>query len=178
MPDSVTFAEDASEGNTFDVAFHDADCANDDLYFYAYTKSGNTTAPIPFMVSYSGTRTDEGKLVTIHTAENVNGTGVIVVGVSDGMTYDEAEIDLTVTPVDDAPVVNDVSRTINEDSSVTFASPGSDSEVDGDTIVETIDPKRAPLHGDATINANRTIRYVPDANFSGEGDILRLRHRT
>ena len=168
VPDSITFAEDASEGNTFDVEFQDADCANDDLYFYAYTKSATTEAPIPFMVSYSVTRTTAGSHVTIHTADNVNGSGVIVVGVSDGMTYDEAQINLTVTPVDDAPTTNDVTKTIKEDTSVVFASPGSDCDVDGDTIVESIDPDHQPKNGQASIGTNHTIRYVPYANFNGE----------
>ncbi|MDP3443241.1 MAG: Ig-like domain-containing protein, partial [Ignavibacteria bacterium] len=83
------------------------------------------------------------------------------------MTCDEAIIDLTITPVDDAPVVTPVTKTIREDSSVTFASPGSDSEVDGDTTIETIDPARPPQHGTATFHENRTVTYVPDANYFG-----------
>ncbi|HML68752.1 MAG TPA: Ig-like domain-containing protein [Clostridia bacterium] len=166
-PASVTMDEDTSGGTTFDVLFHDVDCANEYLYFYVYTKDTSTSAPIPFQVSYSTTPIEGGKRITINTAENVNGTGTIVVGVSDGMTYVEKEIALSVTPVDDAPVVGSVSKTINEDSSVVFASPGSDSEVDGDTITEVIDPAHGPQHGTATLRANHTICYVPNANYYG-----------
>ena len=167
-PTSITMNEDTSGGYSFNVDFRDGDCSNDYLYFYVYTQSATTSAPIPFMASYSTTNTPGGKQVTIRTAENVNGTGEIVVGVSDGMTYVQKVIDLTVTPVDDAPRVNNVARIIREDSIVTFASPGSDSEVDGETVVETIDPAHAPQHGKATINANRTITYVPDDDFFGD----------
>ncbi|NLI52783.1 MAG: tandem-95 repeat protein, partial [Clostridiales bacterium] len=166
-PTSVTVDEDASEGVTFDVTFHDPDCATGDLYFYAYTQNAETAAPIPFQSWYTVSRTETGASVTLHTAENVNGTGEIVVGVSDGMSYDERTIDLTVTPVDDAPVVNAVSKTIYEDSCVCFASPGSDSEADGDSTVESIAPDDAPQHGTASIRVNHTISYVPEKDFFG-----------
>ena len=166
-PTAVTFDEDATTGTTFDVAFQDADIANEYLYFYVYTQSGSTTAPIPFLVSYSVTRTEAGAKVTVHADQNVNGTGKIVVGVSDGMAYTEKTIDLTIRPVDDAPVVYPVSKAINEDSSVTFASPGSDSEADGDSVSYTIDPANLPQHGTATLHDNHTITYVPNANYNG-----------
>jgi hypothetical protein len=166
-PTAVTMDEDASAGASFDVAFHDPDIDTSYLYFYVYTQNATTSAPIPFYVSYSVTRTAEGATVTVNPGQNVNGTGTIIVGVSDGMTYTYRSIDLTVNPVDDAPVVNGVTRTINEDSSVTFASPGSDTEVDGDTVSFVIDPANPPLHGTATIDANHLITYVPDANYYG-----------
>jgi len=167
VPSSITMDEDTGAGSTFNVDFSDADSSNGSLYFYIYTLDPVTSAPIPFQASYTVTKTDTGKTVTVKTAENVNGTAKIIVGVSDGMTYVEKTIDLTVTPVDDAPVVSPLTKTINEDSSVTFASPGSDCEVDGNNIVEAIDPDHAPQHGTATIHANRTITYVPDANYFG-----------
>ena len=166
-PASITMEEDTSAGSTFDVKFHDADCATRVLYFYVYTTDGSTVAPMPFQTGYTVTRTDDGATVTVKTAENVNGTAKIVVGVSDGMTCDERTIDLTVTPVDDAPVVANVNRTIHEDSSVVFASPGSDSEVDGDAIMESIADTDKPVNGTATIRPNKTICYVPNENFFG-----------
>ncbi len=166
-PAKVTMDEDTAGGSTFDVTFHDPDCANNDLYFYVYTQNATTTGPIPFQTGYSVSRNGGTATVTVTTAANVNGTGEIVVGVSDGISYDEKVIDLTVTPVDDPPVVNSVERTIYEDSKVTFASPGSDSEADGDTTKESILTEDAPQHGTATINSNHTILYVPDANFFG-----------
>ncbi len=169
-PTSVTMNEDTSGGSTFDVTFHDPDCANDNLYFYVYTQNGATTGPIPFQTQYSVSRDGGKATITVTTPPNSNGTGEIVVGVSDGINYDEKVINLTVTPVDDPPVVNSVERTIYEDSKVTFASPGSDSEADGDKTKESILPADAPKHGTATINANQTILYVPDANFYGKDE--------
>ena len=171
-PASVSMDEDTSGGSTFDVVFHDPDCADQYLYFYVYTLSATTTAPIPFQSSYAVSRDGGDARVTITTAANVNGTGKILVGVSDGMNYDEAVIDLTVMPVDDAPVVADEARTIYEDTSVTFASPGSDSEADGDVTKESILTSGLPKHGTATIRSNHTILYVPEANFFGTDDFF------
>ncbi len=166
-PASVTMDEDASGGYTFDVSFHDPDCSTEDLNFYVYTQNAATSAPVPFQCWYTVSRTQTGASVTIHTAANVNGTGEIVVGVSDGMDYDERTIGLTVTPVDDAPVVQAVSKTIFEDTSVCFVSPGSDSEADGDGTVDSIEPGDEPQHGTASFRANGTILYVPDKDFYG-----------
>ena len=166
-PESITVEEDATGGYTFDVTYHDVDCDLSDLYFYVYTTSGTTTAPVPFQTWYSVSQTETGSRVTLHTAQNVNGTGQIVVGVSDGLAYDERTIDLTVTPVDDAPVVTGTSKTIYEDSSVRFPTPGSDSEADGDDTIVSIEEADAPQHGTATIGGDNTIYYVPDKDFYG-----------
>ena len=131
-PTSVSMLEDAATPTSFDVTFHDIDCTRTDLHFYVYTKTASTSAPVVFQTWYSTQVTAEGKTVTVHPLANVNGTGVIVVGVSDGFTYAEQTIDLTITPQDDAPIISDIAKTIREDSNVRFAALPSDYEVDGD----------------------------------------------
>jgi len=163
-PTSVSMLEDAATPASFDVTFHDIDCERDDLHFYVYTASASTSAPVLFQTWYSTEMTSEGKTVTVHPLSNVNGTGVIVVGVSDGFTSVQKTIDLTVTPQDDAPVVSNITRTIREDSSVRFAALPSDYELDGDATAVTIG---TPEHGTATLRADNTVLYTPNANFYG-----------
>ena len=69
--------------------------------------------------------------------------------------------------MDDAPVVTGTSKTIYEDSSVRFPTPGSDSEADGDDTIVSIEEADAPQHGTATIGGDNTIYYVPDKDFYG-----------
>ncbi len=163
-PTSVSMLEDAATPASFDVTFHDIDCTRTDLHFYVYTRTVSTSAPVVFQTWYSTQVTTEGKTVTVHPLSNVNGTGVIVVGVSDGFTYVEKTIDLTITPQDDAPIVSDIARTIREDSSVCFAALPSDYEVDGDATTVTIG---TPQHGTATLRTDNTILYTPNANYYG-----------
>ncbi len=163
-PTSVSMLEDAATPASFDVTFHDIDCTRTDLHFYVYTRSASTSAPVVFQTWYSTQVTTDGKTVTVHPLSNVNGTGVIVVGVSDGFTYVEKTIDLTITPQDDAPIVSDIARTIREDSSVCFAALPSDYEVDGDATTVTIG---TPQHGTATLRTDNTILYTPNANYYG-----------
>ncbi len=163
-PTSVTTQEDATTPASFDVTFEDLDCASSDLHFYIYTKTASTSAPVIFQTRYSTEPITNGKTVTVHTLANVNGNATIVVGVSDGFTFTEKTIPFTVTPQDDAPVVNNINRTIREDSNVRFAALPSDAELDGDDIALSVD---TPSHGTATLRDDDTILYTPNANFFG-----------
>jgi len=163
-PTTVSTQEDATIPSSFDVTFHDIDCSRTDLHFYVYTKTASTSAPVVFQTWYSTQVTSEGKTVTVHPLSNVNGTGVIVVGVSDGFTYAEQTIDLTIVPQDDTPIINNITKTIREDSSVRFAALSSDYEVDGDDTTVTIG---TPSHGTATLRADDTILYTPNADYYG-----------
>ncbi|MEA5047425.1 MAG: Ig-like domain-containing protein, partial [Eubacteriales bacterium] len=163
-PTEITVQEDASTHASFDVVFHDADCATSGLYFNVYTRSASTEAPVAFSTGFTVQRTGTGSTVTINPDTNVNGSAVIVVGVSDGFAYTEQTISLTITPEDDAPVLSGVSRTIHEDMSVSFAALTSDYEVDGDQTTVSID---TPQHGTAVLRSDKTIQYKPDANYYG-----------
>ncbi len=72
------------------------------------------------------------------------------------------------TPVDDAPVVENVSVTIVEDSSICFASSrrrqrGGRGRYDREHPIAV----RAPQHGTAIVRANQTVFYQPAADFFG-----------
>lgn len=74
-----------------------------------------------------------------------------------------AAVNITVTPIDDAPVVVDDAFTIAEDVDLAGAVNGSD--VDGDKLTYAI--VDAPLHGAIDFNADGTFTYKPDADFNG-----------
>jgi hypothetical protein len=55
-----------------------------------------------------------------------------------------------------------------EDTAVDLAVIGNDSDPDADPL--TVTNVTDPTHGTATINANGTIHYTPDANYAGDDD--------
>ena len=67
--------------------------------------------------------------------------------------------------VNKAPVAGDDTATTAEDQSTTIDVLANDSDPDGDPI--KVGSVSDPPHGKAVINANGTIKYTPDANFSG-----------
>ncbi|MFP5478009.1 MAG: Ig-like domain-containing protein, partial [Gammaproteobacteria bacterium] len=82
---------------------------------------------------------------------------------------------LTVTGANDAPVAVDDSATTPEDTAVTVSVLTNDTDVDGEALTVTqIDGKAATVgqaiaveHGTATLNANGTITFNPDAGYNG-----------
>ena len=99
-------------------------------------------------------------------AANFNGTDSFTYKVNDGSADSNiATFTLTVTPVNDAPVLANASATLDEDNSVTINPLATASDVDGDTLVATI--VTGPAHGTLTVNADGSFKYTPVANFNG-----------
>ncbi|WP_380783642.1 Ig-like domain-containing protein [Sphingomonas sp. R86520] len=98
------------------------------------------------------------------------GTDVVVYTIADGRGGTaSATVTLTVTPPNRAPVAQtDVARTA-EDSPVTIAVLANDSDQDGDPLVVT---SVSAAHGSVVVNADGTLTYTPDANYTGT-DTLR-----
>ncbi|HMN94197.1 MAG TPA: tandem-95 repeat protein, partial [Hydrogenophaga sp.] len=79
-----------------------------------------------------------------------------------------ANVDITITPVNDAPVaVDDVAET-DEDTPVTIAVLANDTDVDGDALTVT---SAVAANGTVVINADGTITYTPNADFNGTDTI-------
>jgi len=75
-------------------------------------------------------------------------------------------VTVTVIPSNDVPVaVDDVSAT-DEDVAVNITVLSNDYDVDGDTLTTT-GVSSGPSNGTATVNADGTIQYTPDPDFSG-----------
>jgi VCBS repeat-containing protein len=83
-------------------------------------------------------------------------------GDKDGATF-------TVTIVDDAPPAN-IAMTVNEDSTSGIAENTITTHADAtqaNTVITTV-----ATYGSAVINADGTLTYVPDGNFSGEDTLV------
>lgn len=88
---------------------------------------------------------------------------------SDGSATDTGTVNLTIDPINDAPVANDDIANGTEDTAVflTFAELlANDSDVDGDAL--TISGVSNASNGSVSIDATaETITFTPDAGYSG-----------
>ncbi|HIF9115005.1 TPA: tandem-95 repeat protein, partial [Photobacterium damselae] len=94
-----------------------------------------------------------------------NGEDSFTVVVDDGNGgTDTITVTVNVTPVNDAPVGEDVSAETQEETAVTGQLTATD--VDGDNL--TFKPGTNPENGSVTINADGSWEYVPNPDFNGE----------
>ncbi|MBV2133404.1 tandem-95 repeat protein, partial [Pseudomonas sp. MAP12] len=113
-------------------------------------------------------------VVSFTPAANWNGTTSFTYTVSDGNGgSDTATVDVTVTPVNDAPVAVDDAVTVTED--VPFTSSiqldANDSDLDGDNLSVVAGTFTTAQGGSITIAADGSYSYTPAANFHGTDSV-------
>ncbi|MFN3859602.1 MAG: tandem-95 repeat protein [Caulobacter sp.] len=86
---------------------------------------------------------------------------------ADNALSETRTVDLVVTPVNDLPVGEDASDTLDEDGALSGSLAGLVSDVDlgdGELTFEVVD---APVNGQLVLLADGTFDYLPEANFAG-----------
>ncbi|HND53284.1 MAG TPA: Ig-like domain-containing protein, partial [Pirellulaceae bacterium] len=100
---------------------------------------------------------------------NFNGADSFVYKASDGLLESGlATVNITVTPVNDAPVANDDAYSATEDVRLNVTLPGvlaNDSDVDGQPLSPQL--VGLPAHGSLTLNLNGSFSYTPALNYYG-----------
>ncbi|MBL0048663.1 MAG: tandem-95 repeat protein [Bacteroidetes bacterium] len=81
------------------------------------------------------------------------------------ITCDTGLVNITVTPVNDAPVAVDDLSSTNQNVAVNGDVSPNDSDVDGDPLSFSVIIN--PLHGTLTFNTNGSFVYTPATGFSG-----------
>jgi gliding motility-associated-like protein len=80
---------------------------------------------------------------------------------------------ITVTAVNDAPIVDNETITTNEDTPATGdLTDAGDSDPDGTPLTANTTPVSGPTNGTIVINANGTYTYTPNANFNGTDTVV------
>ncbi|WP_155396235.1 cadherin-like domain-containing protein, partial [Vibrio campbellii] len=143
---------------TIDVLPNDTDVDGDTLTI--------VNASVP--VDQGAVEIVDGKLV-FTPAENFNGEATISYTVSDGELEDEAQVSVTVNPVNDAPVANDDSAVTDEDTPVTINVLPNDTDIDGDTL--TIVNASVPAEQGTVEIVDGKLVFTPADNFNGEATI-------
>lgn len=132
--------------------------------------------------------------ITFEPNPNFNGTTSFKWNASDGTAYSavDANVNITITGANDAPLVNNEVETISEDATSLIKTSANgllanDSDVDGDPLtitsytiagnpgagIPTIGtPFVIPLVGTLTINADGSYTFVPVADYNGTVPII------
>lgn len=89
---------------------------------------------------------------------------------NDGVTDSNVvTVSISVTPVNDVPVVVSDAYSTNQNTTLNVAAPGvlsNDSDVDGDTLQAVI--QNYPLSGNLVLATDGSFVYVPNSDFVGE----------
>ncbi|ELA7137541.1 tandem-95 repeat protein [Vibrio parahaemolyticus] len=154
--DVITTEEDTAV--TIDVLVNDSDVEGDVLSIQS--------ASVPS--EQGSVDIVDGKLV-FTPAENFNGEATITYIVTDGDLTDEANVTVTVTPVNDSPVAVDDTVSTQEDTVVIIDVLPNDSDVDGDKL--SIQSATVPeAQGKVEIVDGKLV-FTPAENFNGHAEI-------
>ncbi|HUQ53067.1 MAG TPA: tandem-95 repeat protein, partial [Gammaproteobacteria bacterium] len=147
-----------SLSRTSGLTFTSGDGVSDATMTFSGTQA-NVNAALGNL-SYRPTANYNGADAIRLTTTDLGGTG------TGGALSDTDTINVTVRPVNDAPVAATDARSVNEDTRLTAASVlANDSDVDGNTLTARL--VSGPAHGSLTLNADGTFVYTPVANFNG-----------
>ncbi|WP_186176492.1 tandem-95 repeat protein [Vibrio jasicida] len=124
-------------------------------------------------ISYEGTDgvlTDNGDgTYSFAPNENFNGDVNFSFDVSDGTDTVSANVDVSVTPVNDPPVAGSTSYTVREDNSITISDAqllANSSDLEGDVLIDSV--SYSGSDGVLQINGDGTYTFSPNENFNGE----------
>ena len=172
---SYELSVSASRGNIAPIANDDTASTSEDTAIASIDVLGNDQDGDGDLLSVTGTPSALNGTVTINgdgtlryaPEANFFGTDTIIYTVSDGYGgSDTGSVSVMVSPVNDAPVAaNDTASTIMG-VGLDIDVLGNDVDVDGDRLSVTGTP--SALNGTVTINGDGTLRYTPNADFTGD----------
>ncbi|MBW7886379.1 MAG: tandem-95 repeat protein, partial [Caldilineaceae bacterium] len=151
--DDLFIVDENSVENVLDVLANDTDVDGDAL---TITLVGSAS---------HGVVTFDGVVVRYTPNAGYSGADAFAYTVSDGSLSDSATVELTVRNRNDAPVANDDSFTVLEDSVENVLDMlANDTDIDGDSL--SITAAGPASHGVVTFDG-AVVRYTPAANYNG-----------
>ncbi len=154
VADAATVTED-STNNAIDVLANDTDADGGDRTVISVTQPTNGTVTV----------TGGGTGVSYTPAATYCGADSFSYTLNGGSS---ATVTVTITCVNDAPVAGDDAASVSEDGSVTIPVRDNDTDPESDAL-DVVSVTQGSVQGGGTVvlNANDTVTYTPQANFSG-----------
>lgn len=154
-PEIPDYAEVTPEDTPFDSFVAGTDVDGDALAYSKKTDPANGTV----IVNPDGT-------YTYTPDEDYNGTDSFTVEISDGNGgIAVSTVTVNVSSVDDPPAIGDYSFTTNEDTPHSASVTATDVDTLPGGLVYSLGD--TPSHGTATVNADGSYTYTPDADYNG-----------
>ena len=153
--DQATTPED--EAVEIPVLVNDTDLDGDRLHVQSVSSAGHGAAEVAA----------DGTSVSYVPDPNYHGPDRFTYVVADaGGLADTATVEVTVTPVNDAPEAADDQATTREDEAIEIPVLDNDADLDGDRL--RVQSVSSPQHGAAEVVADGTnVTYLPDPNYHG-----------
>jgi hypothetical protein len=163
LNNALSISEDTSfTGPLSNLLLNDSDVEGDTLSITPTAVSGPSDGALTFNGDGTFTFTPD---------TNFNGLDSFVYEVTDGNGgAAQATVNITVRPVNDAPVASDDSYSTNEDTTLSVITGGvldNDTDVDDANNDLVVTQLSDTTNGTLTLNADGTFDYVPDADFAG-----------
>ncbi|WP_289053126.1 Ig-like domain-containing protein, partial [uncultured Pseudoalteromonas sp.] len=155
VADSAAMQEDASP-ILVDVLANDTDIDSDNLTITSVGTEFGSASIVDNKIQYS-------------SAPNTHGVAIVTYSVSDNNGAEAtANLQVTISPVNDAPIANADSITITEDATATLINVlSNDTDIDGDTL--TLSSASSDIGSVSIVNSQ--IQYTPAENDNGTATV-------
>ena len=152
-PDIITLIED-SPATLIDVLANDSDVDGDTLTIINVSTSADNATVFNNQIRFTPVANDNGIIKVNYI-------------VSDGITTASSTLTINITPVNDTPIANSDSATIEEDQISSIDVLTNDSDIEGDAL--TITNVIASVGNAAVVN--NQIEYTPASDFNGTATV-------
>jgi len=153
-PDTASVNED--ESVSINVLANDTDVDGDTLSVANASVTAGSVQVVGNQVNYTPDADFNGSATITYTIEDGAGGSA------------NSTVAVTVVNVNDAPVANNDTASVDEDSSVVVNVIANDTDVDNDTLELTAVNAST---GTATINSDGNLLYTPDADYNGAATV-------
>ena len=163
-PVERTVAENSAAGSPVGAAVAAVDPDPDDNAKLAYSLSGPDMGLFSVDGATGQIRVGPGTVLDYEAAGSYS---VTVTAADPSGASDDIAVAIKVSDVNEAPTAADDDAVTAEDARVVIAVLDNDSDPDSDALT-AVGVRDKPLHGRVTVQADKTLLYVPDPDFFGD----------